>query len=36
LKFKQGQTKDWTSILPLYIRDSEAEEQRRGIHLKPL
>lgn len=36
LKFQQGQTKDWTSILPLYIRDSEAEEQRRGIHLKPL
>ena len=33
---RKGQTKDWTSILPLYIRNSEAEEQKQGIVLKPL
>lgn len=36
LKYKNNSTKDWSSILPLYIRESEAEEQLRGIKIKPL
>lgn len=36
LKCLLGQTKDWTSILPLYIRASEAEENKRGIKYIPL
>lgn len=31
-----GQTLDWKSFRPLYIRASEAEETRRGILLTPL
>lgn len=31
-----GQTLDWKSFLPLYIRASEAEESKRGILIKPL
>lgn len=31
-----GQTMDWNSFVPLYIRASEAEENQRGILLKPL
>lgn len=31
-----GQTIEWNSFLPLYIRFSEAEEQKKGIVLSPL
>lgn len=31
-----GQTLDWNSIIPLYIRASEAEENKRGLLFAPL
>lgn len=31
-----GQTLDWKSFLPLYIRASEAEETKKGILISPL
>lgn len=33
---KTGQTFDWKSVLPLYIRASEAEETKKGILISPL
>lgn len=33
---KKGLTLDWKSFRPLYIRASEAEENKRGIVIKPL
>lgn len=33
---KKNQTIEWNSFLPLYIRASEAEEQKRGIVISPL
>jgi N6-L-threonylcarbamoyladenine synthase/tRNA threonylcarbamoyladenosine biosynthesis protein TsaB len=36
LKAKANQTLDWKSFLPLYIRASEAEEQKKGILISPL
>ncbi|MFS4458819.1 tRNA (adenosine(37)-N6)-threonylcarbamoyltransferase complex dimerization subunit type 1 TsaB [Bdellovibrio sp. HCB2-146] len=33
---KQGQTLDWKSFVPLYIRASEAEETKKGILITPL
>jgi tRNA threonylcarbamoyladenosine biosynthesis protein TsaB len=33
---KNGQTIEWKSFLPLYIRASEAEEQKKGIVISPL
>ena len=33
---KAGQTLDWKSYIPLYIRASEAEESKRGILISPL
>lgn len=35
-KIKNHQTKDWNFILPLYIRASEAEENKKGIVFIPL
>lgn len=32
----KGQTLDWKSFVPLYIRASEAEENKRGILITPL
>lgn len=32
----QGQTMDWKSYVPLYIRASEAEENKKGILISPL
>jgi len=32
----RGQTLDWKSFLPLYIRASEAEENKKGILITPL
>jgi tRNA threonylcarbamoyladenosine biosynthesis protein TsaB len=32
----QGQTMDWKSFVPLYIRASEAEESKKGIIISPL
>lgn len=32
----QGQTMEWNSFTPLYIRASEAEENKRGIIISPL
>lgn len=32
----QGQTLDWKSFVPLYIRASEAEENKKGILISPL
>lgn len=32
----KGQTLDWKSFVPLYIRASEAEETRKGILITPL
>lgn len=32
----QGQTLDWKSFIPLYIRASEAEETKKGILISPL
>ncbi|MEN0058749.1 MAG: tRNA (adenosine(37)-N6)-threonylcarbamoyltransferase complex dimerization subunit type 1 TsaB [Bdellovibrio sp.] len=32
----RGQTLDWKSFLPLYIRASEAEETKKGILISPL
>lgn len=36
IKFKNGETKDWKSIKPLYIRASEAEENYKGMKYIPL
>lgn len=33
---KKGQTLDWKSFTPLYIRASEAEETKKGILITPL
>ncbi len=33
---KRGQTLDWKSFIPLYIRASEAEETKKGILISPL
>jgi N6-L-threonylcarbamoyladenine synthase/tRNA threonylcarbamoyladenosine biosynthesis protein TsaB len=33
---KRGQTLDWKSYIPLYIRASEAEETKKGILISPL
>ncbi|WII72721.1 tRNA (adenosine(37)-N6)-threonylcarbamoyltransferase complex dimerization subunit type 1 TsaB [Bdellovibrio sp. 22V] len=33
---KKGQTLDWKSFVPLYIRASEAEETKKGILISPL
>jgi tRNA threonylcarbamoyladenosine biosynthesis protein TsaB len=33
---KNGQTLDWKSFIPLYIRASEAEETKKGILISPL
>lgn len=33
---KKGLTLDWNSVAPLYIRSSEAEENKRGIVWSPL
>ena len=33
---KRGQTLDWKSFTPLYIRASEAEETKKGILITPL
>jgi N6-L-threonylcarbamoyladenine synthase/tRNA threonylcarbamoyladenosine biosynthesis protein TsaB len=33
---RNGQTMEWNSFLPLYIRASEAEENKRGIVISPL
>ncbi|MGZ3743955.1 MAG: tRNA (adenosine(37)-N6)-threonylcarbamoyltransferase complex dimerization subunit type 1 TsaB [Pseudobdellovibrionaceae bacterium] len=33
---QQGQTIEWNSFVPLYIRASEAEENKRGIIISPL
>ena len=33
---KKGQTLDWKSFIPLYIRASEAEETKKGILISPL
>lgn len=35
-KIQSGQTLDWKSFIPLYIRASEAEENKRGIFLPKL
>lgn len=35
-KIKNSQTKDWNLILPLYIRSSEAEENKKGLIYIPL
>ena len=35
-RFLKGQTLDWNSFLPLYIRASEAEETKKGILISPL
>jgi len=35
-KIKTNETKDWNFILPLYIRASEAEENKKGIVFIPL
>lgn len=35
-KIKNDLTKDWNLILPLYIRSSEAEENKKGIIFEPL
>lgn len=36
MRVKKGQTLDWNSYVPLYIRASEAEESKRGILISPL
>jgi N6-L-threonylcarbamoyladenine synthase/tRNA threonylcarbamoyladenosine biosynthesis protein TsaB len=33
---QRGQTLDWKSFIPLYIRASEAEETKKGILISPL
>lgn len=33
---KKGQTLDWKSFVPLYIRASEAEETKKGVMITPL
>lgn len=33
---EKGQTLDWNSFTPLYIRASEAEEKKQGILIQPL
>lgn len=33
---RNGQTIEWNSFIPLYIRASEAEENKRGIIISPL
>lgn len=33
---KQGRVFDWKAFVPLYLRASEAEENRRGVLFKPL
>lgn len=35
-KFKNNSTVDWKSFLPLYIRASEAEENKQGVVFTPL
>lgn len=35
-QLKKGQTFDWKSFVPLYIRASEAEETKKGIFMTPL
>lgn len=34
-KYKMNGTSDWNSLVPLYVRDSEAEEKLRSGQLKP-
>ncbi|MNJ91176.1 tRNA threonylcarbamoyladenosine biosynthesis protein TsaB [compost metagenome] len=36
MRAKRGQTLDWKSFIPLYIRASEAEESKQGILISPL
>ncbi|MFN8944193.1 MAG: tRNA (adenosine(37)-N6)-threonylcarbamoyltransferase complex dimerization subunit type 1 TsaB [Pseudobdellovibrionaceae bacterium] len=36
MMFQNGETKDWKSIKPLYIRASEAEENYKGMKYIPL
>jgi tRNA threonylcarbamoyl adenosine modification protein YeaZ len=35
-KAKNNEAKDWSLIVPLYIRNSEAEEHKQGLKIKPL
>lgn len=36
LRAQNGQTIEWNSFVPLYIRASEAEENKRGVLISPL
>ncbi len=36
LRAHKGQTIEWNSFVPLYIRASEAEENKRGVLISPL